>query len=595
MIKKRATVVWKNFFILISFISILIICITFFIYRNAISVMKEEICTVNMNQASQLENNMIALIEQTNRLAASLCVQQESISFWGIDEPELLDKDFYTELGSALKGYVYSMSNSISSIVLYAPAYNRVISQNMNSPHFLVEEKVGSRVNTGWIEYLEEPGQWKVKDNIVIRALHDSYPYVMTFMKQYVVGNKWGAVAVDIDLEKAYSAIWPKNVEDTTVWVLDKEGSVIIRNRKNELYADVSQFPELALFTTTPEEVSVIWEEGEKTASYAQRYNAEYELYIVSVSDLEDFNSQMRVARMEAISVGISCVIIACLLVWLYVTFASKPLMSILGLLQNPMNYHDYIKQSDKEVQEIVDYIVSNIQTNNALQVELEKRMEILNKTRLQALKAQINPHFLFNTLNVIVMLIDAEVEDSKAAQVTADLADVLHYSLSDQELVLLSDEIEHTRKCVYILEQRYKGRFHAEFHIESELLEIKVPKLMLQPLIENAVFHGIIAKDMSTHGVLFISGCKQKVVFEQGELWAVRIDIMDNGKGMSQEEIEKVKILLDEENISMNHIGIQNVAKRLALLFPHRSKIEIHSKQGEGTCISLFFPFTKM
>ena len=200
----------------------------------------------------------------------------------------------------------------------------------------------------------------------------------------------------------------------------------------------------------------------------------------------------------------------------------------------------------------------------------------------------------MFNTLNVIVMLIDEEVEDSCAAQVTADLADVLHYSLSDEDLVVLKDELDHTRKYVYILEQRYCGNFKTRFDIAPELLDIRVPKLILQPLIENAVFHGIVARDTDSNGLLTIIGRKELCVFEQEEIWGVRIDIIDNGHGMTEEEIRRVVASLKDEHIGMSHIGVQNVAKRLALLFPHNSRLDIKSKVGEGTCISLVFPYTE-
>ena len=110
----------------------------------------------------------------------------------------------------------------------------------------------------------------------------------------------------------------------------------------------------------------------------------------------------------------------------------------ILNRLLNPIDFHEYLSDSEKEVQEVADYIVSNLQQNAALEKMLEERVYMLKETQIQALKAQINPHFLFNTLNIIVMLMDEEIEDSQAAQVTMALAEVLRYSLSDEDLVSL-------------------------------------------------------------------------------------------------------------------------------------------------------------
>lgn len=585
---------WVQFCVLMSFIAVLIILITFFIYQNAISAMEDEINNANMNQASQLENNMVQLIEQTERLASGICIQQESLMFWGIENPNMVDTNFYTELGAMLKSYSYSMGDFISSIVLYSPLYHRIIQEGLNLPYVPKSGEINMTYNYAWIDYLEDVEKG-VHTQSVYRAVNDSYPYVLTMIKQFSYSNGWGAVAIDMNLEKVYYALWPEKIKGTTVWVLNEEGKVIIRDDKNELFASRESFEELKFFQETKDEISLLWKNGEVPVSYVQRYLEEYGLYFVVVSELEDFQKQMQDVRFEAFGIGFLCVLIACLMVWIYVNVANKPLQSILSMLRDPVNCHTYMTPNSREVQEIVDRIISNIQMNDTLREELEKRMDILRQTQLQALKAQINPHFLFNTLNVIVMLIDAEVEDSVAAQVTADLAAVLHYALSDEDLVLLSKELEHTRKFIFILEQRYKGRFRTQIDIEPELLKVKVPKLTLQPLIENAVFHGIAPKHMMKGGLLSITGRKVRDLFGEEESWAARIDVADNGKGMLQEEIDKVMISLAEERVSMNHIGVQNVAKRLALLFPQKSRLEIQSKSGEGTCISLFFPFEQI
>ena len=234
---------------------------------------------------------------------------------------------------------------------------------------------------------------------------------------------------------------------------------------------------------------------------------------------------------------------------------------------------------------------MSNLQRNAALEEKLEERVHMLKETQIQALKAQINPHFLFNTLNIIVMLIDEEVEDSQAAQVTVALADVLRYSLSDENMVSLFEELEYTQKYVSILEQRYKGKFQAHFEVSDEIMEVRVPRLILQPLIENAVFHGISAKDDVQGGELTISGHKELYTFGDEEVWVVRMDVIDNGCGMKAEKVEELLENVKEEQISM---GVQNVVKRLALLFPKQSKMEIYSEPGKGTKVSCIFPYNK-
>lgn len=591
---KRRGIVWKNFLILMSFITGLTLCITYFIYRNTVSVMNEEFSNVNMDHAVAAENNLVLTMEQTNRLASGICVLQKSLTFWGVEQPELLKEDFYSELSSILKSYAYGVNNTVYSIMLYSDEYKRVMDASMDEPYMLSGTQEDAQKNTDWIQGLTDLKGDKVRTTIATRQINGKYPHVLSFIKQYYYGDGWGAVAVDVNLEELYSAIWPQNVSSTSVYILDAEGRVIVNNEKNSLYASTAEFPQLELFSRTEQEVSLVLEDGKNPYAYAQRYNETYGLYIVAVSELDDFNQQMQIAQLETIGIGASCIIIACLLVWVYSYMASRPVKSILNFLQNSADYQDFPVTSEREVQEIVDYIVASLQKNEELENQLEKRMDILRKTQLQALIAQINPHFLFNTLNVIVMLIDAEVEDSVAAQVTADLADILKYALSNEDLVLLSEEVESAKKYVYILEQRYKNRFKTIFNVSPELHSVRIPKLILQPLIENAVFHGIAAKSQNAGGTLTIEGKKEKLQFGDEEIWGVRIDIIDNGRGMSRAEIDKVLHSLKKEPISMEHIGIENVAKRLSLLFPGKSSLEIQSTPGEGTCVSLMFPYAE-
>ena len=317
-----------------------------------------------------------------------------------------------------------------------------------------------------------------------------------------------------------------------------------------------------------------------------------YGFYIVAVTELTNLNHIMLEERLNAVCIGFGCVILAGMVLCVYAYLTKKSMKDIFNRLLNPIDFQEYLSDSEKEVQEVADYIVSNLQHNAALEKMLEERVHMLKETQIQALKAQINPHFLFNTLNIIVMLIDEEIDDSQAAQVTMALAEVLRYSLSDEDLVSLFEELEHTKMYLSILEQRYKGKFRVCFDISEDIMEVRVPRLILQPLIENAVFHGISAKDNVKDGELTISGHKELYTFDGEEVWVVRIDVADNGCGMHVQKVEELLSAVKEESISMNHIGVQNVAKRLALLFPKQSKVEIYSEVGKGTKVSCVFPY---
>lgn len=585
-------IAWKNFAILMSFMTVLVLALTFFIYKNAIKAMEKEMCNASFHQISQIENDFLLYIQQINRLASALCVEDNVRTFWSIENPDKLEDDFYIELKSVLKREVYSMNDAISSIVLYAPNYNRIIDENMTNPVTLRETNLQHNYNAQWINWLEPLDGKLTESKMIVRAVNDNYPYVLTMIKQCIYKNSYGALAVDIDLKKLYSVIMPDVGDNLSVWILDSNGNIIVQKNKKQLYADKDDFVELNFFDSTKKQKTEIWEKSDTTIVYSQKYNEETGFYVVSSSTQSEFDSQMKEAVRKAVILGIGCVFFSGIIVMIFVHITNKPWENILSLLENPSNYEPYMVQNEKETQMIVDYIVSSLQLNNNLKKELEERVELLSATKLQALKAQINPHFLFNTLNAIVMMIDMEVEDSQAAKLTVYLADILHYSLSNEDLVSLQAELEYARKYLYILENRYQGRFETEICVDPQLLDARVPKLLLQPLLENAVFHGVTAKNDEFDGRLQILGKKESCCFADEEIAVVHIEIIDNGAGMSQENIDRILKSIEDEHISMEHIGISNVAKRLALIFPQQNSMKIDSKIGEHTKVSMIFPF---
>ena len=222
--------------------------------------------------------------------------------------------------------------------------------------------------------------------------------------------------------------------------------------------------------------------------------------------------------------------------------------------------------------------------------IDMEKQ---LNAAQLALLKSQIDPHFLFNTLNVIVMMIDEENPESSAAQMIVELAEILNYSLSDEEMVTVAQEMDYIKRYIGIMRIRYKNRFRIEYEIPEALMDVKIPKLILQPLIENAIFHGVNEKTATDAGLIRVSAKTQPDSAEKSEVAMIQLTVEDNGKGMSREKIAEIQERITQEKVSMRHIGVQNTAKRIALLYAKRGKMEIFSEEGKGTRIVVEFPVT--
>lgn len=228
--------------------------------------------------------------------------------------------------------------------------------------------------------------------------------------------------------------------------------------------------------------------------------------------------------------------------------------------------------------------LIKQIQTNANLEVKLHKNeadknriKALLKESELLALQSQINPHFLFNTLNIIAKT--AIIEDAEeTCELIETVSDMIRYNLRKLgEAATLKEEIESIDNYFVIQKSRFADRFSYEIFLEEKLLTFKIPFLTLQPIVENAFIHGIEPLE---------KGGKIKINCYQDE--KVHIDISDNGVGMSE---NKIKELLSNFKTSRGHttgIGIANVQKRLMLFFEDRCEFDIISKKNEGSTFKI-------
>lgn len=215
------------------------------------------------------------------------------------------------------------------------------------------------------------------------------------------------------------------------------------------------------------------------------------------------------------------------------------------------------------------------------IQILMEKvrREEVtLRKTELKALQAQINPHFLYNTLDSIAWMCEEE-RNKEAVLMVNSLARLFRISISKgNELIPLSKELQHAESYLQIQKFRYKNQFTYHFDVETECLEYLCNKITLQPIIENAIYHGI--NRMVDEGHIEIG-----VHMRESD---ILLTVKDNGVGMEE---EKGREILQTESNDRTGIGIKNVHERIQIYFGKEYGLSITSELDEGTCVEITIP----
>jgi len=216
--------------------------------------------------------------------------------------------------------------------------------------------------------------------------------------------------------------------------------------------------------------------------------------------------------------------------------------------------------------------LVSRIQKE-----EKEKAM-----AEIRALQSQINPHFLYNTLGSVKWIASMQKAD-KIVEMTEALISILRYTAKlESSMVTLREEIDNIRNYIIIQNVRYYNRIQLQIQVDDSLLGSRMPKLILQPIVENAIFHGFA--ELEDEGIITVRAHR----YDEG----IQIEISDNGAGIDPATAEWLnRELRSAENIQTSGIGLPNVQRRIQLHYGDRYGIGFHSAQGQGTTFVITLP----
>lgn len=213
---------------------------------------------------------------------------------------------------------------------------------------------------------------------------------------------------------------------------------------------------------------------------------------------------------------------------------------------------------------------------------ESAQKQESLRRTELALLQAQINPHFLYNTMDTIIWLIEGE-KNQEAVEMVSNLSSFFRHSLSKgRDIISLREEEGHVRSYLQIQQARYKDILEYSIEIDPQLQKALVPKLTLQPLVENALYHGIKLK--RAKGLIRVLGRREEDY--------VILQVMDDGVGMDEDRLQEIRASMETD--AKVGFGLSAVNQRLRLQFGPQYGLHIESTQGQGTTVTARIPYTE-
>ena len=424
-----------------------------------------------------------------------------------------------------------------------------------------------------------------VSSSHVQNAIQSSYKWVITLSRALVnnqTGEREGLFFVDLNYSAISDLCNNNSIEEKGyIFVLDAEGNIVYHPKQQLMYGGLKTENIDAIMEC--EEDSLIIDEGGESKLYTMSKSKRTGWTVVGAaytSELLKNNEQAQMWYLLVASILLLAVIGISGIISREIT---KPIRSLRDSMRKVQN-----GQFDTHVEVITENEIGSLgRSFNLMTSEIRALMEQnvyeqkqKRKSELKALQAQINPHFLYNTLDSIIWMSEAG-ENDEVVEMTSALARLLRQSISnDQEEVELEKEIEYVKNYLTIQKMRYKDKLEFFIYVDPRVAHVPVIKLVLQPLVENAIYHGIKYKE--TKGNLKI--------YAKPVDGRVEIVVADDGIGMDEDVMEHI---FDEHRKEQkrNGVGVPNVQKRLQLQYGSEYGIRYESVKGAGTKVVITIP----
>ncbi len=575
--------------ILVKYFLLLLICLVLPVavlsiwYGNQMKKnLEEEMIRRNEAALEQVYENVNSIILSAKNLAYSLS-EADAVRYLSVKrslKPDDSDNQDYLNNLSSILYASRSASDYVESICVYLHKSNS----------FITDQGVFD-----FAEYQDKECLEMYSENMPNRAVfqprkkNNKYPYLLSILNPISLGknSNAGAVIINIDVERLGEYIGSGQYRNkdysSTLLIYDESMENLIYSDEYRLLNEEEHF-ELGLENNWEGRFSeVLVLEGSNyivSGLKSEQNNFRY-LYLTSMHQFELQNqaTNQLLRNILIIIVGVCLALASLLAIWVY-----NPIQHTIRVLNDVSMLTEWDKKEQvNEIERIQRSILSAKKEKDNLNEQIQERIISLHNAQICALQTQINPHFLFNTLeaigNAAALLMKG---DNKVTEMIYSLGLLMRISLAGENyLVPLEEELEHVELYVKLMDFRFRGRIRMHMEIPEELKSEKIVKLTLQPLIENAIQHGLAHKR------------SQADIWIKGEKDSDKnyIHVIDNGKGISEEKLLSLQESLKEAVIgSGKHIGLRNVNQRLKLVFGEEYGLTIKRAEGGGLCVTICY-----
>ena len=441
-----------------------------------------------------------------------------------------------------------------------------------------------------YTQALDGNGSFVLTSSHVQALLRGERPWVITLsrgVRNYTGGGGIDGVAF-VDLN--YSVISELCEENSIgrkgyVFVIDQAGEIVYHPQQQQLFNDLRTENIDAILST--EEDTIVAGNGDDRKLYTIARSDVTGWTVVGSTDVSTLLQNSRRSQRVYLIITLILVIAALIVSVILAGSITRPVQRLKDSMAKVQegDFSGGKLQADPgtEIGSLTESF--NVMTERIQDLMAQNRIEQeeKRKSELRALQSQINPHFLYNTLDSIIWMAESR-KNEEVVLMTSNLARLLRQSVtSEDELVTVGSELEHARSYLTIQQMRYKDKLSYTIDAQPDVLSVRIIRLILQPLIENSIYHGIKYKETPGHIMIRAYAEEERLILE----------IRDDGIGMNGEEL---KHIFDQHkvNYQSNGVGVYNVQQRIRLSYGPEYGIHYESRPGEGTLARIQLPIMK-
>ncbi|MBN2795714.1 MAG: sensor histidine kinase [Clostridia bacterium] len=563
----------KLLFIFMMQMFLPIIILGVFLLRNVESNMKNQALTLSYDMLKVLEMRIEDFTEGIKNVSQDLLYDDEIYDVLNDDQS---DKFIYYNHVNALK-------NTLRKTTLSKDGIQAISIVDLLGTHYAYDLNSGRTNISNTLPYKEllllareAKGRpvWYVDDE------KDGAVYVTRIVNDIETFNEIGLMVILVDLSSMksdYETLNSQLIENT--YLVTDGGYVIFSNKTDEGDETIS----LPSF-----EDDVFYDDSHKKEMITYRKMQSMEWTLITVISKENLLQNVTQFMKWSLIIFVPLALLLSLFTifeGMHIVDSIKKIVAGMYLVRKDQRYEKvtvdredelgFLAQAYNDMAAEIEHLVQDVYSEQIMRKE----------TEIKALQAQINPHFLYNTLETINWHAQLKGAPEISDMVTA-LSSIMEANIGrDNKLITMREEIEYIEHYISIMKYRFDGRITFKKDIDPKIMGLKIPRLILQPIVENAINHGI--GKTTYEGKIDITG-----IIDQEE---VRIEICDNGKGMDEAILHDLNQRIDHRNNLEGSIGLTNVHKRIKLFYGEPYGIRIESKEDIYTKVVVTLPLKYM